>query len=240
MASFWRGINREKVFGFRLFRLALLGTVVYARGMECEIGTDAEAKELLAAALTGRLTDVQSKALAALSPEVVSLAFLAASQRIAELESKLKVATVDDPATPSGQKPLYAKPTRRKSKRKPGARKGHAPARRKTPDRIDRREDHRLEVCPDCGGPLQRCTRTRTRTMNRWGRMIRSERFKYCVYDAGATRESLVDMTRDTGEMKTLTSDPEYKEALAQHRRYLSDWIKQSGDREGSAFVVQG
>jgi choline-sulfatase len=75
---------------------------------------------------------------------------------------------------------------------------------------------------------------------NRWGRMICSERFKYCVYDAGATRESLVDMTRDGGEMKNLASDPEYKEALAQHRRYLNDWIKRSGDREGKAFVVQG
>ena len=95
--------------------------------MDCEIGTDAEAKKLVAAALTGQLTDVQSKALAALSPEVVSLAFLAASKRIAELESKLKVATLDDPATPSGQKPLYAKPRTRKSKRKPGAKKGHAP-----------------------------------------------------------------------------------------------------------------
>ena len=75
---------------------------------------------------------------------------------------------------------------------------------------------------------------------NRWGRMIRSERFKYCVYDAGATRESLVDMTRDGGEMKNLAADPEYKEALAQHRRYLIDWIKRSGDKEGKAFVVQG
>ncbi|MFC1805388.1 sulfatase [Planctomycetota bacterium] len=75
---------------------------------------------------------------------------------------------------------------------------------------------------------------------NRWGRMIRSERFKYCVYDAGATRESLVDMARDGGEMKNLASDPEYREALAQHRRYLNDWIQRSGDREGDAFVVQG
>ena len=138
--------------------------------MDCEIGTDAEARRLLAAALTGQLTDVESEALAKLSPEVLGLALLAASKRIAEqdgriaeLESKLKVATLDDPATPSGQKPLYTKATRRKSNRKPGAKKGHAPARRKTPERIDRREDHRLGVCPDCGGPLQRCKRTRTR-----------------------------------------------------------------------------
>ena len=140
--------------------------------MDCEIGTDAEARRLIAAALTGQLTDVESEALAKLDPEVLGLALLAASKRIAEqdgriaeLESKLKVAALDDPATPSGQKPLYAKPSRRKSKRKPGAKKGHSPARRKTPERIDRHEDHRLEACPDCGGPLQRCKRTRTRTV---------------------------------------------------------------------------
>ena len=75
---------------------------------------------------------------------------------------------------------------------------------------------------------------------NRSGRMIRGERFKYCVYDAGATRESLVDLTNDGGEMKNLATNPEYKEALAQHRRYLKDWIKRSGDKEGNAFVVQG
>ena len=44
----------------------------------------------------------------------------------------------------------------------------------------------------------------------------------------------------DRGEMKNVASDPEYKGALAQHRRYLHDWIKQSGDRKGNAFVVQG
>ena len=73
---------------------------------------------------------------------------------------------------------------------------------------------------------------------NRSGRMIRSERFKYCVYDVGEARESLVDMTSDGGEMKNLASDPEYKDALARHRGYFREWIKRSGDTEGNAFVV--
>ena len=73
---------------------------------------------------------------------------------------------------------------------------------------------------------------------NRWGRMIRSERFKYCVYDSGTNRESLVDMKNDPGEMKNLASDPEYKEALAQHRRHLNDWIRQSGDAEARALAA--
>jgi len=68
--------KHKQLFGFRLFRLALWETVVYVWGMNCKIGTDAEAKKLVAAALTGQLTDVQSKALAELSPEVLSLVLL--------------------------------------------------------------------------------------------------------------------------------------------------------------------
>jgi len=34
------------LFTFRFFRLALQGMVVYERGMECEIATDAKTKEL--------------------------------------------------------------------------------------------------------------------------------------------------------------------------------------------------
>jgi len=40
-----------------------------------------------------------------------------------------------------------------------------SPARRPPPPQIDHHEQHRFDVCPDCGGPLQRCTRTRTRTI---------------------------------------------------------------------------
>jgi len=157
--------------------------------MDCEIGTDAEAKKLVAAALTGQLTDAQSDALAGLSPEVLGLALLAASKRIAEqdgriaeLESKLHVAAAGDPATPSGQKPLYAKGRTPTSKRKPGAKKGHPPARRKTPRHIDRREDHRLEACPDCGRPLQRCQRTRTRTIEDILEALRTEVTEHTIH----------------------------------------------------------
>jgi len=74
---------------------------------------------------------------------------------------------------------------------------------------------------------------------NRWGRMIRSEGFKYCVYDSGRNRESLVDMKNDPGEMRNLASDPKYKEPLLAHRRYLGEWIEQSGDAEARAFAVR-
>ncbi len=70
-----------------------------------------------------------------------------------------------DPATPSGQRPIYTKPPAPRRKGRPGAKVGHVGSRRAVPPKIDRREEHRLEVCPDCGGELQRCRRTRTRTV---------------------------------------------------------------------------
>jgi hypothetical protein len=87
----------------------------------------------------------------------------AQDRRIAELQSKLSSVPPISPSTPSGQVPVYHKPTRSKRKGKPGAKKGHKGTRRSTPERIDRRQTHRLPQCPDCGGRLQRCRRTRTR-----------------------------------------------------------------------------
>ena len=164
--------------------------------MDSEIGTDAEAKRLVAAALAGQLTDEQAEVLAGFGHGLLSLVLLAASKRIAEqdsriaeqdsriaeLVSKLHVAALPDPATPSGQRPLYAKPRTPKSKRKPGAKKGHKPARRPKPERIDRREDHRQEVCPDCGGPLQRCKRTRKRTIEDILEDLRTEVTEHTIH----------------------------------------------------------
>ena len=148
-------------------------------GMDGQIGKcaaslpgDARLKALPAAALEGRLTDGQAEQLATLDPTLVKLVLLAAARRIAEqdariaeLKGRLDAAGEVDPATPSGQRPIYARPAAPKRKGKPGASKGHRPARRPRPQRIDRREDHRLDVCPDCGGTLQRCRGSRTRTI---------------------------------------------------------------------------
>lgn len=67
------------------------------------------------------------------------------------------------------------------------------------------------------------------------GRMVRSERFKYCTYDRGERSESLVDLERDPGEMANLAYREEYKDVLEKHRQYLRDWCRQTGD----SFMVQ-
>ncbi len=61
-------------------------------------------------------------------------------------------------------KPPYSKPsTSGRGKKSPGRKPGHAGTRRKIPDQIDRKVEHRADCCPDCGGRLKRCQETRTR-----------------------------------------------------------------------------
>lgn len=93
-----------------------------------------------------------------LGPEAVTLFALAMARHVAGLQS-----ASPSPATPSGMVPVYEKPTAKRRRRKPGAMEGHPGTRRKPPAKIDRKVDHRLEVCPCCGGELQRCKRQRRR-----------------------------------------------------------------------------
>jgi len=135
--------------------------------MDTQLYENERIRQLLTAALDGTLSDPQAEELAQADPDFLKLAWLAAAKRIAELQGRLSGPPKVDPATPSGQRPVYAKPRapKRKRKRKPGAKKGHPGARRPTPKRIDQRQEHRLDRCPDCGGELQRCKRKRTRTV---------------------------------------------------------------------------
>ena len=64
------------------------------------------------------------------------------------------------------------------------------------------------------------------------GRMVRTEDFKYAVYDLGKHRESLVDMKNDPYEMQNLARNPEYKRELKKHRRLLRKYAEDTGDTE--------
>jgi transposase len=135
--------------------------------------------KLLNAALAGELDEAQARQLAAHDPEIVALALLALARRIAEQDTRIAqlqaqgAAFAATPATPSGMIPIYLKPNvggaddargaRRRRRKRPGARDGHPGHRRPPPLRVDRRLEHRAACCPDCGGGLQRCRRTRTR-----------------------------------------------------------------------------
>jgi len=110
------------------------------------------------------LTEEDARAIAAQGEEAVVFALLRQEKMIAELQARLAKTSHETPSTPSGMKPLYQKPqASARGKKKPGRKAGHPGSRREPPACIDWREEHRAEVCPDCGGPLNRCQETRTR-----------------------------------------------------------------------------
>ena len=72
-----------------------------------------------------------------------------------------------------------------------------------------------------------------------YGRMVCSGRYKYCVYESGASRESLVDLAEDPGEMKNLAASPEHAQILDQHRAYLRQWLDHYGDTFAAEYAVR-
>lgn len=113
--------------------------------------------------LGATLTEEQAREIFAQGEEAVVFALLELAKMLAERNAAQAATSHAAPATPSGMKPPYSKPSARGSRKKPGRKPGHPGSRRSKPERIDKREMHRAEVCPECGGPLCRCAETRTR-----------------------------------------------------------------------------
>jgi choline-sulfatase len=62
------------------------------------------------------------------------------------------------------------------------------------------------------------------------GRMVRSERYKYCLYDLGEKREELYDLKNDSGETINIAGEKSSKEILKQHRSYLRKFAEKYND----------
>jgi arylsulfatase A-like enzyme len=75
---------------------------------------------------------------------------------------------------------------------------------------------------------------------NERSRILRTDRFKYAVYDHGQPREMLLDLQTDPGEMRNLATDPKYRDILARHRTLLRDWYPQNGETLDAEFIVTG
>jgi len=65
-------------------------------------------------------------------------------KRIEELEGIVK----------EKKKPSFIKEDIKEIPKKSGQKEGHKGCSRKSPERIDKTEEHKLDVCPDCGGPV--------------------------------------------------------------------------------------
>jgi arylsulfatase A-like enzyme len=68
-------------------------------------------------------------------------------------------------------------------------------------------------------------------------RMLRSEKYKYTTFSDPTSKESLVDLKKDPGEMRNLVDHPEYKKILQDHRKLLAEWSESTGDTEAFKFA---
>lgn len=113
--------------------------------------------------LVGDLTEEQARAIYRQGEETVIWTLLKLSRERAELAAQVSGFKGTHPSTPSGMIPPYEKPTVKRRRKRPGRPEGHPGARREPPTRIDRRQEHTLKQCPDCGGEVHQPVRQRTR-----------------------------------------------------------------------------
>jgi choline-sulfatase len=63
-----------------------------------------------------------------------------------------------------------------------------------------------------------------------YGRMLRTDRYKYVCYSSGANREQLFDLEKDPGEMNDLAESTRHQPQLNHHRRLLWKWMEERKD----------
>lgn len=121
-------------------------------------GTDALLTPSLEAMLGPELTAEQARAIYEQGAEATIFALLTLAKRTAQ-----KCSSTGSPTRPSGMTPAYEKPSSRKRRRKAGRSKGHPGSRRAAPVRIDQHQEHTLDACPQCQGPVSPCRSSRQR-----------------------------------------------------------------------------
>ncbi len=71
------------------------------------------------------------------------------------------------------------------------------------------------------------------------GRAVRTQHYKYMVYDRGDNPEFLADMEADPGETWNLAGSPAHQKELERHRSLLQDYIASTGDIFPAAAIPQ-
>lgn len=77
---------------------------------------------------------------------------------------------------------------------------------------------------------MVQCVAVDGRHLKPHGRMVRSKRYKYCLYSEGVRRESLVDMEKDPSEMTNQAYNPDFIKSLDQHREFLKAFAEKHKD----------
>jgi len=70
------------------------------------------------------------------------------------------------------------------------------------------------------------------------GRMVRSERYKYCLFEKGAQREELYDLEKDPLETVSLARDAAARPVLLEHRALLRQFAEENHDATALAMLA--
>ena len=76
-------------------------------------------------------------------------------------------------------------------------------------------------------------------TENEKSRVLWTKRYKYVVYDHGESREMLIDLKNDPGEMKDLAADARLAKVLNRHRKLLRHWYRRNGETLDEKLIVE-
>jgi transposase len=118
--------------------------------------------------LDGPLTKEQAQAIYAKGREAVIFALMTLSAKTTQQSNT----GATEPHKPSGMIPPYEKPSAKKRRKKPGAKKGHKGSRRPRPKVTHHQEHPPLSQCPDCGSKLREPTEHRTRIIEDIGQTL--------------------------------------------------------------------
>ena len=94
-------------------------------------------------------------------------------------------------------------------------------------------------LMPKAGITVEECVITETRFDGgkTRGWMVRTERYKYVLYDRGRYREQLFDMQADRGETRNLMMERAYEEIARRHRDLLAKFMEDHRVRPTRATV---
>jgi len=71
------------------------------------------------------------------------------------------------------------------------------------------------------------------------GRMVRSNSYKYCLYNYGKQSEELFDMKKDRLETENIAVKSQYKDILKQHRGFLQTFAEKHRDKTALSMLNQ-
>ncbi|HYW81331.1 MAG TPA: sulfatase-like hydrolase/transferase [Thermoguttaceae bacterium] len=91
-----------------------------------------------------------------------------------------------------------------------------------------------LTTQADSAGPWRKCLVAE----NEASRVLWSRHSKYAVYDQGQSREMLIDLNNDPGEMRNLAEEPEYRAEVRRHRKLLQQWYADYGQSLDERYIV--